>query len=86
MYDFTYIRKSLYTFGPDLHLPDVLMAEHKEISQKLNKEQQKQMLELIDTYDAYYEEIALQAFMAGLNLSSNIFCEIQLLRTNNRSY
>ena len=76
MDDFTYMRKLLYTFGPDLHLPDVLMAEHKEISQQLNKEQQKQMLELIDTYDTYYEEIALQAFMAGFKLAGMIELEI----------
>ena len=76
MDDFTYMRKLLYTFGPDLHLPDVLMMEHKEISQQLNKEQQKQMLELIDTYDTYYEEIALQAFMAGFELASMVGLEI----------
>lgn len=78
MDDYNYMRKLLYTFGPDLHLPDVLMAEHKEISQQLNKEQQKQMLELIDTYDTYYEEIALQAFMAGFELASMIGVEIAL--------
>lgn len=78
MDDFNYMRKLLYTFGPDLHLPDVLMAEHKEISQQLNKEKQKQMLELIDTYDTYYEEIALQAFMAGFELASMIGLEIAL--------
>ena len=76
MDDYNYMRKLLYTFGPDLHLPDVLMAEHKEISQQLDKEQQKQMLELIDTYDTYYEEIALQAFMAGFELASMIGLEI----------
>ena len=76
MDDFNYMRKLLYTFGPDLHLPDVLMAEHKEISQQLNKEQQKQMLELIDTYDTYYEEIALQSFMAGFELASMVGLEI----------
>ena len=78
MDDFTYMRKLLYTFGPDLHLPNVLLAEHKEISQQLNKEQQKQMLELIDTYDTYYEEIALQAFMSGFELASMIGLEIAL--------
>ena len=78
MDDFTYMRKLLYTFGPDLHLPDVLMAEHKEMSQQLNKEQQKQMLELIDTYDTYYEEIAMQAFMAGFELAGMIGLEIAL--------
>ena len=78
MDDFNYMRKLLYTFGPDLHLQDVLMADHKEISQQLNKEQQKQMLELIDTYDTYYEEIALQAFMAGFELASMIGLEIAL--------
>lgn len=76
MDDFNYMRKLLYTFGPDLHLPDVLMAEHKEISQQLNKEQQKQMLELIDTYDTYYEEIALQAFMAEFELAGMVGLEI----------
>ena len=78
MDDFDYMRKLLYTFGPDLHLPDVLMAEHKEISQQLDKEQQKQMLELIDTYDTYYEETALQAFIAGFELASMIGLEIAL--------
>ena len=76
MDDFNYMRKLLYTFSPDLHLTDVLMSEHKEISQQLNKEQQKQMLELIDTYDTYYEEIALQAFMAGFELAGMIGLEI----------
>ena len=76
MDDFNYMRKLLYTFGPDLHLPDVLMMEHKEISQQLNKEQQKQMLELIDTYDTYYEGIALQAFMVGFELASMVGLEM----------
>ena len=67
MDDFTYMRKLLYTFGPDLHLPDVLMMEHKEISQQLNKEQQKQMFELVDTYDTYYEEIPCRHLWRGLN-------------------
>ena len=34
MEDFTYMRKLLYTFGLNLHLPDVLMSEYKEISQQ----------------------------------------------------
>lgn len=72
-----YAKVALY-FGPDLHLPEILMLEHKEISQQLNKEQQKQMLELIDTYDTYYEEIALQAFMAGFEIASMIGLEIAL--------
>lgn len=78
MDDFNYMRKLLYTFGPDLHLPEILRLEHKEISQQLNKEQQKQLLELIDTYDTYYEEIALQAFIAGFELAGMIGLEIAL--------
>lgn len=76
MDDFIYMRNLLETFGPDISRPAEVDELYDEILANINPAIENTVSELIIVSDNYYEEIALQSFIAGYKLANKINTEL----------
>lgn len=77
MYDYMRaLRKKFYTPPESETLRRELDAVHADLHQRLNRDERKLLLRIVDLQCSIQDEASLHSFFAGYKLASSIHCEL----------